>query len=95
MVLKVKDIMMRVGLALLSTLQYRLLRCDFEKLHHHFKDYCMKADPVFVFVQALKIQFNTKLSIIEVSFFLSFFSFLSCFLVNGEKTSNIGSCITR
>jgi len=61
----INDIMIRMGLALLHTLEHRLLRLDFEKLHESFKDYCMKSDTVYVIVQALKIQFQVDNSVLK------------------------------
>lgn len=63
----VNDIMIRVGLSLLTALQHRLIRLNFEKLHEQFKDYCMKADLVYVIVNALKIQFHSHNSVLKVS----------------------------
>jgi hypothetical protein len=63
----VDDIMMRIGLAILSALQPRLSSLNFEQLHEHFKEYALRADPIFVVVQALMTQFNAKTSILKVS----------------------------
>jgi hypothetical protein len=60
------DIMMRIAISLLSALQHRLLSMSFEQLHEHFKDYALRADPVFVLVQGLKLHFESNTSVIKV-----------------------------
>lgn len=62
----VNDILIKTGLSLLTALQPRLLRLNFEELHENFKDYALRVDVVIVIVQALKIQFQENNSVIKV-----------------------------
>jgi hypothetical protein len=63
----IDDIMIRAGLSLLTVLQHKLLRLDFEGLHENFKNYSLRADPTFVMLQALKIPPQSKCDILHVS----------------------------